>query len=91
MEEVDDPVEVSKARVRREMFDRNFNWLASHASEVYEEYRGKHITVAGQEVFAADTPEEAMALASAAHPDDQGSFVQYIPRGKMARVYVDQR
>ena len=31
MEEVDDPAEVSKARIRREMFDRNFNWLADHS------------------------------------------------------------
>lgn len=91
MEEVDDPAEVSKARIRREMFDRNFNWLADHASEVYERYRGKHICVAGEEVFAGDTPEEAIALASAAHPEDQGSFVQDIPREKMARVYVDHR
>lgn len=91
MEEIADPEEVSKARIRREMFDRNFNWLADHAAEVYESYRGKHICVAGEEVFAGDTPEQAVALASSAHPDDQGSFVQYIPREKMARVYVDQR
>lgn len=91
MEEVDDPPEVSRARVRREMFDRNFNWLADHAAEVYEKYRGKNICIAGGEVFAGDTPEQAVALASATHPDDQGSFVQYIPREKMARVYVDQR
>lgn len=86
MEEIDDPVEVSKARIRREMFDRNFEWLASHASEIYEKHRGKHICVAGEEVFAGDTPEQAVALASTAHPNDQGSFVQYIPREKMARV-----
>ena|ERR1700730_9894147 len=91
MEEVSDPAEVSRARIRRAMFDRNFKWLGMHASEVYEKYRGKHIVVAGEEVFAASTPEEALALASAAHPEDQGSFVQYIPIEKMARVYVDQR
>lgn len=91
MEEVDDPTEVAEARVRRGMFDRNFNWLADHTSEVYERYRGKHICVAGEEVFAGDTPDEAIALASAAHPEDQGGFVQYIPKEKMARVYADQR
>ena len=91
MEEVDDPSEVSQARIRRKMFDRNFNWLAHHASEVYDKFRGKYISVAGEQVFAGDTPEEAIALASAAHPEDKGSFVQYIPKEKMARVYVDQR
>lgn len=90
MEEVSDPAEVSGARIRRAMFDRNFEWLANHASEVYEKYRGKHIAVAGEEAFAANTPEEALALASTAHSEDQGSFVQYIPIEKMARVYVDQ-
>ena len=91
MEEVNDPTEVSNARMRREMFDRNFEWLAGHTSEVYEEFRGKYISVAGQQVFAGDTAQEAIALASAAYPEDLGSFVQYIPKEKMARVYVDQR
>lgn len=41
MEEVSDPTEVSKAQIRRELFDRNFAWLRTHASEVYDKYRGK--------------------------------------------------
>ena len=91
MEEVSDPTEIASARIRRAMFDRNFEWLARHASEVYEKYRGRHIAVAGEEVFAADSSEEALALASTAHPEDQGRFVQYIPREKMVRVYANQR
>lgn len=91
MEEVTDPEEVSKARVRRAQFDRNFAWLRTHATEVYEKNRGKFICVAGEQVFADDTSEGARALADAAHPGDQGSFVQYIPKEKMARVYADQR
>ena len=91
MEEVTDPVEVSKARVRREKFDRNFAWFRTHAAEVYEHHRGKFICIAGEEVFAAATPEEAIAQATAAHPRDEGSFVQYIPLEKMARVYANHR
>jgi hypothetical protein len=91
MEEVTDPVEISKARIRRAELDRNVAWLRTHATEVYEKYRGKFICVAGEQVFADDTSEEACALAAAAHPGDQGSFVQYIPKEKMARVYADQR
>lgn len=90
MEEVSDPTEVAKARIRRAQLDRNVAWLRTHATEVYEKYRGKFICVAGEQVFADDTPEEACALAAAAHPEDEGSFVQYIPREKMARVYVNQ-
>ena len=91
MEEVDDPAEIARAQLRRAMFDRNFEWLAQHAPEVYEEYRGMHIAIAGEEVFAADTSEEALALASTAHPEDQSRFAQYLPREKMARVYANQR
>jgi hypothetical protein len=32
-----------------------------------------------------------MALAQAAHPDDDGSFMQYIPREKLARIYANER
>jgi hypothetical protein len=91
MEEVTDPAEVTKARIRREMFDRNFAWFRTHASEVYERHRGQFICIAGEEVFPAAKPEEAIAQATAAHPGDEGSFVQYIPLEKMARVYANQR
>lgn len=91
MEEVTDPVEVSRARNRREKFDRNFVWFRTHALEVYDHHRGNFICIAGEEVFAAATPEEAVALATAAHPGDEGSFVQYIPLEKMARVYANHR
>jgi len=91
MEEVTDPLEVSKARNRREKFDRNFAWFRTHASEVYEGHRGKFICIAGEQLFAASTPEEAIAQATAAYPGDEGSFVQYIPLEKMARVYANQR
>jgi len=91
MEKVTDPAEVSKARIRRERFDRNFAWFRTHAPEVYEHHRGKFICIAGEEVFPAGTPEEAIALATAAHPGDEGRFVQYIPREKMFRVYANRR
>ena len=89
MEEVIDPEELAKARAEREHFDRNSAWLQVHAAEVYAHYRGKCICVAGEELFVADTPEEAHALATAAHPEDDGSFVLYIPREKVARIYAN--
>ena len=45
----------------------------------------------GEELFAADTPEEAWALATTAHPEDNGSFIRYIPPEKVARIYAHQR
>jgi hypothetical protein len=40
-------------------------------------------------VFVADTPEGALSQAQAAHPDDIGRFMFYIPRDKVARVYAN--
>ncbi len=90
MEEVTDPVELAKARAQRERFDRNAAWLQAHAHEVYSKNRGKCICIAGEELFVADTPQEANALGEAAHPDDDGSFVHYIPKEKIPRVYANQ-
>jgi hypothetical protein len=89
MEEVTDPDELAKARAQRERFDRNSAWLQAHVLEIYARYRGKCICIAGEELFAADTPEEALALARAAHPEDDGFFLRYIPREKMARIYAN--
>ncbi len=88
MEEVTDPVELAKARAQRERFDRNAAWLQAHVPEIYSRYRGKCICIAGEELFVADTPQAALALGAVAHPDDDGSFVRYIPREKLARVYA---
>jgi hypothetical protein len=91
MTEVTDPEALAQARAQRERFDRNFAWLQAHASEIHARYRGKCICIAGEELFVADTPEEALALGAAAHPDDDGSFVHYIPRQKRWRIYGDLR
>ncbi len=91
MEEVTDPVEVAKARARFEMFDRNWAWLKAHIPNAYEANRGKMICISGEELFSADTVEEAVALAKVAHPEDEGRFTMYVPREKMFRIYAFQR
>jgi len=88
MEEVTDPEELAKARAQRERFDRNATWLQAHAAEVYIRHRGKCICIAGQELFVADTPEEAIAQAKTAYPEDTGRFLRYIPREKLPRIYA---
>ena len=91
MEEVTDPEELDRARARRERFDRNAAWLHSHGAEVYPRHRGKYLCIAGEELFVADTPEEALALATAAHPEDDGRFLHYIPLERVPRIYADRR
>jgi hypothetical protein len=87
MHEETDPIEAAKARERQAKFDRNYDWLEAHATEVFA-HRDKYICVAGQELFVADTLEEVLAKASAAHPEDDGRFTKYIPKEKRARIYA---
>jgi hypothetical protein len=89
MEEVTDAEELAKARAQDERFERNWAWFQAHTAEIYTRYRGKCICIAGEELFVADTPEEALALAVAAHPGDDGRFVHFIPREKVARIYAN--
>ena len=90
MAEVSDPVELHKAQAQDERFARNWAWFEAHTAEIYAAHRGKCICVAGAELFVADTPAEALALAIAAHPDDNGRFTRLIPQEKPARIYADQ-
>jgi hypothetical protein len=90
MEEVTDPAELAKARAQDERFARNWAWFEAHAPEIYATHRGKCICIAGEELFIADTPEEALAMAVAAHPEDDGRFTRIIPKEKVARIYGDQ-
>jgi hypothetical protein len=89
MEEVTDPDELATARARRERFDRNEAWLQAHVAEIYSQHRGRYVCISGEEPFVADTAGGAYAQARAAHPEDDGSFVRYIPKEKLARVYAD--
>jgi hypothetical protein len=91
MREITDTDELARYRAQQERADRNVAWFRAHAPEIYQHYRGKCLCVAGEELFVADTPQEVLALARAAHPEDDGFFLRYVPRDKVARIYADQR
>ncbi|MDA1052520.1 MAG: hypothetical protein O3C40_18850 [Planctomycetota bacterium] len=86
--EVTDPDEIRQAKEQRRQFDRNREWLRTRVPDVFERYRGKVICVSAQELFAADTAEEAIAAAKAAHPEEKGWFTRIIPREKVPRIYA---
>ena len=88
MEEVSDPVELEQARAQDARFARNWAWFEAHAAEIYAAHRGKCICIAGEELFVADTPEEALSLATTAHPHDDGRFTRLIPLERMSRIYA---
>jgi hypothetical protein len=91
MEEVTNLQELAGARVQDERFERNFAWFQAHAAEIFAQHRGKCIGVAGERLFVADTPEEVVAQAKQAHPEDDGRFVHYVPTEKLARIYAHRR
>ena len=86
MKEITDPAELAKAQAQRERFEKNFAWFQQHVKEIYHQHRGKNICIAGQELFVGDQAATAWELGEAAHPEDDGSFVQYIPLVNFARV-----
>ena len=88
VKEITDSNELAKARLQDERFEKNWNWFEAHATDIYARHRGKCLCVAGEELFVADTPEAVLALAAAAHPEDNGRFTRYIPRERTSRLYA---
>lgn len=88
IEEIVDSEELAVARLQRQRFDRNMQWLQDNINSVYRQHRGRFICIASQELFVADRVEDAIALAESAHPEDDGRFTRYIPKQKVARLYA---
>jgi hypothetical protein len=88
IEEVTDSEHTARIRAQLERFSRNSDWLAANWADVLPQARGRHIAVACQQAFIADTPEQALALAKAAHPDDDGLLLRYVPAQLGPRIYA---
>jgi hypothetical protein len=82
-----DPDEMARGAARKQRFDRNMAWLQAQGQAIYDQHRGQHIVIAGQEMFADESAQTAMALARAAHPEDDGLFILYVQKDKMPRIY----
>src|SRR5438046_1058708 len=91
IEVVTDPVEIARLREVEEAFEKNSNWLQAHWGDLIPECLGKHLAVTGQEAFLADTPEEAIERARAAHPEDKGLLVQFITAYRGPKIYGVRR
>jgi hypothetical protein len=91
VEEVNDPAEAARCRAQHERGRRNLEWLESHWGDLLPQARGKHLAVAGQEAFIANTPQEAWAWVRTHHPEDDGAFVQYVIPEKGPRIYANRR
>ena len=91
IEEVTDPAEVKRILAQHERGRRNSDWLQAHWPELMPQARGRHLAIAGQEAFIGDTPEEALAMARAAHPDDDGLLLKYVCAKQGPRIYANRR
>ena len=87
MEAENDPAIWAAAAARHAMFERNWAWLESNATDVYS-HRGKFICVAGQELFVGDSVDDVLGAANAVHPEDQGRVTRYIPLQNVPRIYA---
>jgi hypothetical protein len=87
MEVVDAPDADARGQAQRERFERNSVWLQSHWADLLPQARGKHLVIAGQDGFIADSMDEAWAMAQAAHPDDDGALGQYVFPNTWPRIY----
>jgi hypothetical protein len=87
IEEVTDPEEIARHHRVMEAGRRNSDWLEAHWGDLLPDARGKFVAVAGQEAFVADSPEEAIALAAAAHPADPGRLIRYVIPERGWRIY----
>ncbi len=86
MEVVTDPEELARNRAHDERFRRNLEWYSHHALKIGDTCGGKHICIAAQELFVADSPQEAWAKGMAAHPEDDGLFVKYVSTDRTPRI-----
>jgi hypothetical protein len=87
MEVVTDPVECAEAARRKERYERNWDWLEAHASEVYS-HRGKYLCIAGQELFVGDTVEQVLKAAELVHPEDDGRFTRFVPTQRGQKLHA---
>jgi hypothetical protein len=88
MTETTEPAELALSQEQVERFQRNANWLEAHGDEIFALHRGKYVCIAGEEPFVSDAASEALALAKAAHPEDDGRFLYRVPRDRTAWIYA---
>jgi hypothetical protein len=63
---------------------RNVDWFARHAEHIAREHAGRHVCVAGAELFVGDDLREVFERARQAHPADADAvFSRYLrPSGQ---------
>jgi hypothetical protein len=88
IEEVTDSEAIERNRRQHEQFRRNSDWLQAHWNDVLPAAYGKFVAVAGQEVFVAESIQQAWEWVETVHPDDKGAWVRYVRPPGGPRIYT---
>jgi len=64
--------------LRLEQDEADFQWLADHAAEIEENYKGKYVAVVNQELFVGDSVREARQKAAAKYPNRE-PYIEFVP------------
>jgi hypothetical protein len=79
------PAELARLAAEHEEFCRNQAWLEQHQEEVEGQALGQFLVVAGLQAFIAEKVQDAVAKARAAHPNETGMLIKYVPPRKPPR------
>ena len=74
------PEEFAAFHAQGERYERNWAWLLPGLHEIHARHKGNCICVAGEELFVAETPEEAIALAPRLIPRTTAACCVISPR-----------
>ena len=75
----------SEEKVRGEIVQKDFEWMAEHSTEISQSYRGKYIAIVNEEIFTGNKKEELVELLREKYPNRR-PFVRYIPYKKKIKV-----
>jgi hypothetical protein len=82
------PADPTALLARQERSRRNSQWLQAHWADLLSLAMGKHVAVAGEEAFIADSAEEAWAMARRAHPEDDSATIHYVNPHRGPKIYA---
>lgn len=88
---VTDPTEVAEAWARRQVAERNLDWLQEHIYELAEGNIGRWVCVAEQQAYFADDQNAAYQLALAAHPNAVGLIEYYFFKPQRPVTHANRR
>jgi hypothetical protein len=73
------PEELALWRRQNAVFLKNREWFRTNAQELYKNYAGRFICVAGGEVFAGDDAQDVYSRAYTVYPEERsGGYGMYI-------------